>query len=245
MRLKVIKQLLGFGAFDKNFAWRLADGVEVLVVPLADPQRPFRIEAEAFFQFHFTNAYQRANAIEFDVVSYPDFGAADRWFGGLVSGDPGAPHLGRLQRATLDFERKSLRMEAPFETSCEFPRVSPVVTARRHRYVFAAAHSSRDASRVGLFDELVKIDVDSGITSRAILGGSERYASEPVFVPRAGAAEEDDGWLLAHVYDALSHTTHLAVFDALAMESGAVGRAHFDHHLPITFHGDWVSAKPN
>ena len=157
MRLKVIRQLLGFGTFDKNFAWRLADGVEVLVVPLADPQRPFRIEAEAFFQFHFTNAYQRANTIEFDVLSYPDFGAADRWFGGLVSGDPGAVHLGRLQRATLDIGNKSLRMEAPFETSCEFPRVSPLVTARRHRYVFAAAHSSRDASRVGLFDELVKI----------------------------------------------------------------------------------------
>ena len=245
MRLKVIKQLLGFGAFDTNFAWRPEDGVEVLVVPLAEPQHSFRIEVEAFFQFHFTNAYQTANAIQFDVLSYPDFSAADHWFGGLISGDPGAPHLGRLQRATLDFEHKSLRMAAPFDISCEFPRVSPLVTARRHRYVFAAAHSSRDASRVGLFDELVKIDVASGITSRASLGGSERYASEPVFVPRAGAAEEDDGWLLAHVYDALRHTTHLAVFDALAMEAGAVGRAHFDHHLPITFHGDWVPAKAN
>jgi len=245
MRLKVIRQLLGFGAFDKNFVWRPEDGVEVLVVPIADPQRPVRIETEAFFQFHFTNAYQRANAIEFDVLSYPDFSAADRWFGGLISGDPGAPHLGRLQRATLDVGNQSLRMDAPFATSCEFPRVSPLVTARQHRYVFAAAHSSRDTSRVGLFDELVKIDVDSRTQSRAKLGGSERYASEPVFVPRADAADEDDGWLLAHVYDALSHTTHLAVFDALAMESGAVGRAHFDHHLPITFHGDWLPARAN
>ena len=127
--------------------------------------------------------------------------------------------------------------------SCEFPSVSPRVEAREHRYVYAAAHSSRDASRAGLFDQLVKIDVTSGAETRAPLGGLGRYASEPVFVPRIGAADEDDGWLLAHVYDAPSHTTHLGIFDARALAAGAVGRAHFDHHLPITFHGDWIPAK--
>jgi all-trans-8'-apo-beta-carotenal 15,15'-oxygenase len=245
MRLKVIRQLLGFGVFDKNFAWRQADGVEVLVVPLAEPRHPFRFEAESFFQFHFSNAYQNGGAIEFDVVRYPDFDTADRWFGGLVTGDPRTPHLGRLHRARLDLESKSMRMEDRFETFCEFPRVSPLVTGLRHRYVYAAAHSSRDASRVGLFDELVKLDVDSGLQSRANLGGAERYVSEPVFVPRTTAAAEDDGWLLAHVYDALADTTHLAVFDACAMDAGAVGRAHFDHRLPITFHGAWRQAKPS
>jgi carotenoid cleavage dioxygenase-like enzyme len=245
MRLKLVRQLLGLGKFNENFVWNPARGTEVLVVPFADLNRSIRIETDAFFQFHFSNAYQKGNTIEFDVLRHPSFAVADEWFGSRVSGGSGAPHLGRLHRATIDLAKKLVRFQASSDVSCEFPRVSPRVDTREHRYVYAAAHSSVDASRVGLFDQLVKIDVASGNDSRAPLGGAERYASEPVFVPRAEAAGEDDGWLLAHVYDAPSHTTHLAVFDARRMEAGALGRAHFDHHLPITFHGGWLPAKAN
>jgi carotenoid cleavage dioxygenase-like enzyme len=179
------------------------------------------------------------------VLRHPNFGAADDWFGSRVSGGTGAPHLGRLHRGTIDLAKKSVRFQASSDVSCEFPRVSPLVDTREHRYVYAAAHSSREASRVGLFDQLVKIDVRSGADARAPLGGVERYVSEPVFVPRPTRGAEDDGWLLAHVYDAPSHSTHLAVFDARAMDAGPVGRAHFDHQLPFTFHGGWLPAKEN
>jgi all-trans-8'-apo-beta-carotenal 15,15'-oxygenase len=245
MHLRVVRQLFGLGQFNHNFVWNQAQGVEALVVPFADLERPIRIQTDAFFQFHFSNAYQKDRTIEFDVLRHPDFTAADDWFGSRVSGGSGAPHLGRLYRATIDLARRSLRFQASSDVSCEFPRVSPRMDTREHRYVYAAAHSTSDASRVGLFDQLVKIDVKSGADVRAPLGGVERYVSEPVFVPGAEGGAEDDGWLLAHVYDAPSHTTHLAVFDARAMEAGAVGRAHFDHQLPFTFHGGWLPAKPH
>jgi all-trans-8'-apo-beta-carotenal 15,15'-oxygenase len=245
MRLRVVRQLLGLGRFNHNFVWNQAQGTEVLVLPFADLDRPLRIETDAFFQFHFSNAYQKGRAIEFDVLHHPNFRAADDWFGSRVSGGTGAPHPGRLHRGTIDLADKSVRFQAISDISCEFPRVSPLVDTREHQYVYAAAHSSSEASRGGLFDQLVKIDVRSGADTRAPLGGAERYASEPVFVPRALGGAEDDGWLLAHVYDARSHSTHLAAFDARAMEAGAVGRAHFDHPLPFTFHGGWLPAKGN
>lgn len=45
-----------------------------------------------------------------------------------------------------------------------------------------------------------QVDVESGTTD-IWLPGYQLFASEPKFVPRPGATEEDDGWLLAVLFD--------------------------------------------
>ncbi|HSP80354.1 MAG TPA: carotenoid oxygenase family protein, partial [Myxococcaceae bacterium] len=67
-----------------------------------------------------------------------------------------------------------------------------------------------------------------------------QYPSEPLFIPRAGASAEDDGYLLSLVYDGLRHASHLAVFDARHLEAGPLARAWFEQPIPFTVHGVWV-----
>jgi all-trans-8'-apo-beta-carotenal 15,15'-oxygenase len=62
-----------------------------------------------------------------------------------------------------------------------------------------------------------------------------------VFAPRPAGSAETDGFVLVLVYDEESETSHVAVLDAAAPEAGPLGRAHFDHAVPVTLHGAWVA----
>ncbi len=63
---------------------------------------------------------------------------------------------------------------------------------------------------------------------------------EPVFTPRPGAAEEDDGWLLAVEYQADRHRSRLVILDAKDLEGGPVATAELNHHIPQGFHGNFA-----
>jgi len=69
-----------------------------------------------------------------------------------------------------------------------------------------------------------------------------QHVSEAIFAARPGSSAETDGWVLVLVYDESTETSHLAVLDAEAPEAGPIGRAHFDHHVPVTLHGAWAAA---
>jgi all-trans-8'-apo-beta-carotenal 15,15'-oxygenase len=64
--------------------------------------------------------------------------------------------------------------------------------------------------------------------------------TEPLFVPRANATREDDGWLVALSHDGPSNRAFIAVYDAARLPDGPIARAWFDHQVPITFHGTFA-----
>lgn len=239
LRLSVLRLLAG-GTVADSLAWRPELGTEVLVVPIDEPTRPVRFEAPAFYQWHFANAFERDGRIVVDLVRYTDF-ATNRWLAGLASGRPeGEPH-GGFHRVEIDPAARTLRDEARRDASCEFPRLAPSALGRPYRFAYVTAYSRPELEGRGLFDAVARLDVETGRAQVTTLG-EERYPSEPVFVPRPGGGPgEDDGWLLTLVYDARAHASHVAVLDARTLE--VLGRAHFDHHLPFTFHGNWAARR--
>ena len=124
-----------------------------------------------------------------------------------------------------------------WDVACEFPRLASRVLGAEHRYAYLAAATPG----AGLFDRVTKLDLESGAASSYELG-TAHYPSEPVFVAKEGGTREDDGYLLVLVYSAAEHTSHLAVLDASNPAAPTLARAHFDHHLPFTFHGNFVRA---
>ncbi|WNG37520.1 carotenoid oxygenase [Archangium violaceum] len=241
LRLKVFRMLLGLGAYSENLEWRPELGSEVLVIPIDDLANPVRIEAEPFFTWHFANAYEQQDGrLVVDYVRFPDFGI-NTWLRELPRGVPSSNVGGRLHRATVDLKARTFRTEERSAVSCEFPRVSPWVQAREHRYLYQAVHSG-PAALSGPFDALAKVDMTTGREERFGLGG-EPYATEPVFVPRAGATQEDDGYVLTQVYDAPSDLTYMAVLDARNPGAEPLAKAWFEHSFPITFHGGFMPAK--
>jgi len=237
LRLQMWRFLFGFGSFSENLAWRPQEGTEVLVVPIDDPERVVRFTTEAFFQWHFGHAHERGGDIVLDLVRYPDFDS-NEWLRKIPFGAPKRAMHGALYRAVLEPAASRVRFEERWARACEFPVVAPSSTTGPQRFTYLSAFSSRDASAHGLPDRVAKVDVERGTADEL---GAEigRYPSEPVFVPRAHAAAEDDGWLLTLVYDAREHRSFVAVTDARTMGE-PVARVWFDHHLPFTFHGRWA-----
>lgn len=64
------------------------------------------------------------------------------------------------------------------------------------------------------------------------------FPSEPVFVPRPGGEDEDDGVLLFLGYDMLRRESFMGVLDATDMSE--LARAYCGSRCCVSFHGHWI-----
>ena len=74
--------------------------------------------------------------------------------------------------------------------------------------------------------------------------GADRHGAEPVFVPRASAQSEDDGYLMTYVYDKSRNASDLVIFDAQDTDRGPVASIHLPVRVPYGFHGNWIPDQP-
>jgi all-trans-8'-apo-beta-carotenal 15,15'-oxygenase len=116
--------------------------------------------------------------------------------------------------------------------------VNPRVQGHPYRFAYCARG---DITRSWFHDGVAKIDVERG-NYQEFRFGSQAYAGEPVFVPRADSQAEDAGWLLCEVLDGATERSRLAVLDAQNLPSGPVATVNLTHHLPFSFHGWWQAA---
>jgi carotenoid cleavage dioxygenase len=61
-----------------------------------------------------------------------------------------------------------------------------------------------------------------------------------VFVPRSDGSAEDDGWVLAYVYDANTDRSDVVVLDAQDFGGDPVATIHLPVRVPFGFHGSWL-----
>jgi torulene dioxygenase len=129
----------------------------------------------------------------------------------------------------------------PLEHNIELPTVAPHVQNLPYRFVYGI-HKQDIPGRATLSDSLIKLDMAAGPTGEGatkVWDASGGTPSEPIFVPRPGAAQgkgdEDDGVLLTVVLDEHAARSRLVVLDAKEMRE--VARAEMDKAFPIGFHG--------
>ena len=225
------------GGLSPHLRWRPDHGTEVIVIPIDEPERVQRFTTESFYQWHFANAFERGDEIVVDFVRYPDF-TSEQWLRDIYRGTAQGVTDGQLHRAVVDPGARSVRIEPLSETVCEFPRLHPELEGADYRFTYVADYPDQ-RSMSWLPISISKIDVRDG-TLRRFAFDAGHGVSEPVFVPRPGSTEEDDGYVLSFVYHEPSHRTCCAVLDARRIEDGPVAKVWFDHHLPPTFHGCFV-----
>lgn len=109
---------------------------------------------------------------------------------------------------------------------------------RPHRYLYTgAAHLEIGNAPL---QALMKVDLESG--ERQLWSAAPHgFASEPIFVPRPGSEKEDDGWVLALVYDSTHHRSDVVILDANNFDQGAIARLHLKHHVPYGLHGNFTN----
>ena len=91
---------------------------------------------------------------------------------------------------------------------------------------------------------LVKLDLslsdseDCTVASR--MYGPGCYGSEPAFVAREGAEEEEDGFLVAYVNNENTEESHFVVMDAKSPTLETVAAVKLPRRVPQGFHSIFV-----
>jgi all-trans-8'-apo-beta-carotenal 15,15'-oxygenase len=234
-RLRLLRALLGEVRPERLFDWRPERGGEVVVVPIDEPGRVLRFRTDAFFVWHFANAFERGDEIVIDFVRHDDVSALGTMRD--VASRGGAVidmNLGSACRGRLDLRRGRFEGEALSDLKCEFPAIDGRGAGGPRRFVWLTVTSGAERG-------IARLDLERA-ESRRWTPPPGQHVSEPVFAPRPGGSGETDGFVLVLVYDEGSQTSHVAVLDAAAPEAGPLGRAHFDHHVAVTLHGTWAPA---
>ena len=209
------------------YRWNPDHPPRVGLLPLdgtADDVRWF--EAPSCYVFHTLNAYEAGGTVVVDLVRHP------RMFATRFNGpDEGAPVL---ERWTLDLATGTLATEVISDRPQEFPRIDERLTGRPHRYGYGAA-----LGEGGAHGPAFKHDLATG-TTEVHDHGPGRVTLEPLFVPAAAQAGEDEGWVMSYVYDATTDRSDIVVLDARDFTGDPVATIHLPVRVPFGFHGSWV-----
>jgi all-trans-8'-apo-beta-carotenal 15,15'-oxygenase len=191
----------------------------------------WRAETDACFIFHFPNGYDDdSGAIVIDGFRHPRFPD--------LQPRPDRPD----DRAESPLTRYRIEpggrvhQQPLTDHSGELGGVRPDRVSQRHRYVWSIA--SARAREAPFSTGILKVDCERA--ESLFRDFAPDLTGEPVFVPRPGGVDEDDGWLLSMHYVDAERKNHLLVLDARDLST--VARLRLPHATPLGFHGTFVPA---
>lgn len=236
--------------------WEPELGVQIYVVDRQKRALVGRYQTEAFYCFHTVNSFEVEDSdggrtVCVDLITYKDRSIIDHFKVDKLRATKTFPSS-RYSRVTM----KNVPVDgaafegtpAPAEVAelcpgvgaqvaaVEFGSVHPDLHMRRHRYVYVSGSSPTCST--GLFDAIGKIDIESGQLLRWSEAGCA--PGEPIFFPKPGASEEDEGVLLTMVHGGQAKS-FLLLLDAKDLSE--LARAETPDAFPLGFHGKFVSSK--
>jgi len=192
------------------------------------------------YMFHPGNAYEKDGVIYMDACTYllgDDFIAdlASIRSGVLRGGLLAVPFLYEFDLATGKCRERQLS-----DRPAEFPRIDDRLVGYENRFGYAVTdRPAAESVWEKTFTSLVKYDRTGGRSVYHALPEG-RWAGEPVFAPRADDSAEDDGFVLALVYDGPTERSCLQIHDARNFGAEPLARLWLRNRVPLQFHGNWA-----
>jgi len=214
-------------------AWEPDLGTHVAVVA-RDGDTVCWFEADAnFYDLHPMNAFGEDGRVVLDAPEFPiapvPMEGVDPWqqFDGLTS---------RLVRYDLDLDRRRMKRMPLDDRNMELPQCDRRRQGLRYRFGYGLCNE-RDLDDYN-FDAVIRYDLERGtaVTHRFAEGDS---VSEPLFVPGAGSAGEDDGYVFVYVWHPAEDRSDAVFLNAAALDSEPVVTVALPHRVPFTAHGWW------
>lgn len=194
-------------------------------------------EAPTFFVFHHINAFEQGDDIVVDACCFDN----DNIMRSLIYAEknPGKFEMAHLRRFTLPLKRDSCEKTSVIPQDLaqgnlcgELPRINQNYNGKPYRFAYCFSNVAGQEHRFFLS----KVDVTTGDWQRWEREGW--YPSEPVFVPRPGAVEEDDGVVLSSLlHEDNEKKLALVVLDARSFLELAVVEFDSPSPIPGDFHG--------
>jgi carotenoid cleavage dioxygenase-like enzyme len=246
---KFAKAMLGFGSLIQALRTDDTKPGELYLIPRGRPGsvRTIRLPQHAFV-IHFANAHDlddETSVVELCAFESFEFGEEFGFQGPHAPLDPELPDrrasFQRLYRATVRAGTDEAGWEQLSDYGMDFPRVHPAREGQSAPAIYAAARSGRIKSDP--FDSIVRVDtVDRERPTDVWSAGEGQFVGEPVFAPRPGGDDLDDGWVVAAVYDGIVKATRVCVFDAKSLARGPIAAVPLPLQ-PYGFHGFWEGAS--
>ncbi|EJD55146.1 carotenoid oxygenase [Auricularia subglabra TFB-10046 SS5] len=201
----------------------------------------------SFFAFHHLNAFDDGDDVVVDLMVYDNHMAAlENLYVDNIR-NPAADksiEAGRLRRFVLrDVSSKEATRDAEIaftgsqENGIELATIHPGLQHKPYRYGYGV-NKQVPGSRA-FFDRIIKFDVSRPDGPHIFWAESAFTPSEPVFIPRPGSAEEDDGVVLSVVLDGPNARSMLVVLDAKDLSETA--RATMELPSAFGLHGIFTS----
>lgn len=188
-------------------------------------------EIEPCYVFHTINACSIGNRVTLDACRYPSL-----WEGGVDNFTSPA----MVHRWTLNTATGEAREETLFDVRCDFPSINNRLLGKPNRYAYVSTMVDEEKGSIQHGHRLVKLDFASRTTEHHHFGVS-RYVCASTYVPRcADAEEEDDGYLLALVYESTRDASELVVLDAKSPGSEPLATVAVPVRVPFGFHSAWI-----
>jgi carotenoid cleavage dioxygenase len=208
--------------------WAPERGTRIALVP-RDGSEVAWIDTEAFWVWHFANAFDEvdANGATTVVVDYPVWSA-------LPLGPSTA--TGHVARARIDPVQRRVAFDTIDTRMAEFPRIDDRRLGTPHRYFYCAG-KDEEMGR-GAFNRIRRYDARSG---ESVEYAPERgRVGEPVFAPSSNDPGESAGYVLTYVYD--GDTTDVAILRAADLAGDPVCVLRMPQRVPMGLHGCWVAS---
>lgn len=212
-----------------------------------------RFQSPAFFCFHTINAWEEKRSedsvdVMCELSQHENTDILHKlYYENMVSDSPGAesysanrvlaPMLVRWKLSDVPLKgKKSSGYSAAEEVlrteAGELPRIHPDYCLKQHRYVWGVL----DRGKSSFLDGLGKTDT---VEKKTIIWETEKHTpGEPIFIPRPGAEDEDEGAVLTVVFNGETGTSYLLCLDAKTMTE--LGRVEVGKAVGFGFHGTHI-----
>nr|XP_054919749.1 carotenoid isomerooxygenase-like [Dermacentor andersoni] len=203
---------------------------------------PAVFESAAFFTFHHINAFEQGDELVVDIICFDD-DSIIRSLDYTVE-KPVVFKMGQMRRFSLPLNRGpderviiEPRELAKGKLRGELPRINQGRNGKPYKYSYSLSNVEGEEHRAFVS----KLDVTTGDWLRWERQGW--FPSEPVFVARPGAVEEDDGVVLSSLlHEENEKKLALVVLDAKTFKQLALAEFDCPSSIPADFHG-WFLEK--
>jgi carotenoid cleavage dioxygenase len=231
--LPVVFDLERAMAGDMPYGWSDTYGARMGVMPRQGTDADVKwFDVDPCYVFHTMNAFEDAQGrVVVDAGRH-----ASMWKDSASDFEPC-----HLWRWTFDPATGAVGEQQLDDASHAFPRLDDRLAGLPYRYGYAVLSRDDRTASMDADQVLVRYDLNSG--DRQLHDpGLGRMCGEPVFVPAGPDAAEDDGYVMAYVYDKAEDRTSLVVLGAQDFSAGPVATVPLPRRIPHGFHGSWVPA---
>lgn len=220
------------------FVWQPELGTNIILVNRHDAnQKPIYLKTEAFWVWHFMNAYEANNQLMIDFVQYPDIRLESN-IEAIIA------NQSNLQRMTIDLNNHQISQQSFDDRYVDFPVIDNRRTGQPYRFGYTPYIDTNLLSQKRIpnyFPSLIQYDVVNQ-THKVHQLKSGCYCGEPTFIPNPNKQSELDGYVVTFVYNENTKTSELLILDPANFDQEPIGIVHLPVRVPSGFHGNWIAS---